>query len=211
MLNAALKPVLVGGSRLRAWNAIEAFAQLADAAGYAVAGMPDAKGFVSEQQPGYIGTFWGTISDSGVNPVVDSADAYLLAGPVLSDYATGGHSGVLNRAKLIEANPHSVRLPNRTFNKVQLADFLAGLAKKVKKNATSLETFDRIRVQSSALEPGPADTPLSTRQLAARVEGMLNENTTLIAETGDSWFNAMKMRRWVPPSVTRHAPIRGDQ
>jgi len=57
-LNNAVKPVLVGGVKLRAWGAEEAFLELAEASGYPVAIQPHAKGLVPESHPRYIGAFW---------------------------------------------------------------------------------------------------------------------------------------------------------
>lgn len=58
MLNPATKPVLLAGARLRPADARAAFLQLADASHYAVAVMPDAKGFVPDTYPRMMGTYW---------------------------------------------------------------------------------------------------------------------------------------------------------
>ena len=47
LLNAAMKPVLVSGVKLRAFGAESQFHKLADESGYAVASMPNAKGFLT--------------------------------------------------------------------------------------------------------------------------------------------------------------------
>ncbi len=86
VLNAAVKPVLVAGSKMRVAKAAPAFQQLADACGYAVAIMPDAKGQISEEHPQFIGTYWGCVSSSCTSEIVESADCYLFAGPIFNDY-----------------------------------------------------------------------------------------------------------------------------
>eukprot|EP00850_Spirogloea_muscicola_P014576 SM000105S13921 [mRNA] locus=s105:329101:332909:- [translate_table: standard] len=93
-LNAAKKPVLVGGSKMRCSRAQDAFLQLADASGYPVAVMPAAKGLFSEEHPHFIGTYWGAISTPFCVEIVESADAYLFAGPIFNDYRmlTGDNS-----------------------------------------------------------------------------------------------------------------------
>ncbi|KAF5180179.1 Pyruvate decarboxylase [Thalictrum thalictroides] len=58
-LNKAVKPVLVGGPKLRVAKACSAFVELADACGYPVAVMPSAKGLAPESHPKFIGTYWG--------------------------------------------------------------------------------------------------------------------------------------------------------
>lgn len=57
VLSTAVKPVLLGGPRLRAWKRAEAFMKLADALGCAVAVTADAKGMFPEDHPNFIGRF----------------------------------------------------------------------------------------------------------------------------------------------------------
>jgi pyruvate decarboxylase len=194
MLNKALKPVAVGGAKLRMAGALEAFLQFVEASGYAVAMMPNAKSFFPENHPNFIGIYWGPVSREGTDAIVESSDVYLYAGPVLSDYASCGHTMEISAAKLIHAGPDFVRFPGATYHGVQMADFLGALAGKVKHNKTSLETFNRVRTDSVAEPPVQREVPIRTRRLFAQIQGMLDPNTTLIAETGDSWFNTMNLK-----------------
>ena len=128
LLNKASRPVLVSGSKLRPPASREAFLKLADAAGYAVASVPAGKGMFPETHPAYVGIYWGPVSWPGVASVVESADAYLFAGTLLSDYATTGFTAMIDPKKLLLALPGEVRLPGATYAGVQLADFLGALA-----------------------------------------------------------------------------------
>jgi pyruvate decarboxylase len=74
-----------------------------------------------------------------------------------------------------------------------MVNFLSALAPKLKQNDTSLTAFKRIQEAAPALPPGPDDATLTTRQLFARVQAMLDDKSTVIAETGDSWFNGMQL------------------
>ncbi len=194
LLDAAVKPVLVAGVKLRPWWAIEAFRELADACGYAVASMPNAKGFLSEQHPSYIGTYWGPVSSPGTAEIVESADAYLFAGPTFTDYTTSGYAALIDPNKLIHAAPEWVRLCGQTYNNVALPEFLSTLAGKIRRNDASLVAFNRIRTETGLDAPAHPDAPITTRQLFARIQQMLDSNSVLITETGDSWFNGMKLK-----------------
>ncbi|GHB97560.1 thiamine pyrophosphate-binding protein [Cerasicoccus arenae] len=194
MLNTAIKPVLVGGVKLRPWEAEPAFAQLAEASGYAVAMMPNAKGFFPESHPQYIGTYWGPVSTPGCGEIVESSDAYLYAGPTFTDYTTVGYSAMINKDKLIQANPERVKLPGRTYNNVPLPLFLSKLAEKLKLNPTSLEAWKRLRPEPCCRPQVTPDTKLLTRYVTDRIENMLTPDMTLLAETGDSWFNGVKTK-----------------
>ncbi len=194
LLNVAVKPVAVGGAKLRMAGALEAFRKFVEASGYAVAMMPNAKGFFPETHPNFIGIYWGPVSSLGTESIVESADVYLFTGPVLSDVASCGHTAEISAAKLILAGPDFVRLPGATYNEVRLDEFLTALAGKVKPNQTSLATFNRIRIETVPEPPVNRETRIQTRRLFAQIQGMLDANTTLIAETGDSWFNAMNLK-----------------
>jgi pyruvate decarboxylase len=194
LLNKASKPVLVAGARLRPWGAIEAFQKLVDVSGYAVATMPNAKGFIPENHPSYIGTYWGSVSSPGTNEIVESADAYLFAGPIFTDYTTTGFTTLINQEKLISVEPDRTHITDQTYNDVIVDEFLTALAGKIKLNKGSLKAYERIRTEYAPELPMKPDKPLTTRRLFNQIEQILDSNSVVIAETGDSWFNGMKLR-----------------
>ncbi len=194
-LNSATKPVLVAGARIRSWGAAGAFRELADSCGYAVACMPNAKGFFPENHRHYIGTYWGPVSSPGCGDIVESSDAYLFAGPIFTDYTTTGCSALVNPQKLVQVNPHSVRVAAQTYAHVAMPDFLGGLAGRLRSNSTSFEAFSRIRGEEPPPKhPRDPNTPITTRLLFAQIQKILSRDMALIAETGDSWFNSMRLK-----------------
>jgi pyruvate decarboxylase len=193
MLNAAVKPVAVGGVKLRAAGALDAFRQFIDASGYAVAMMPNAKSFFPEHHPNFVGIYWGPVSSPGTEAIVESADAYVFAGPVLSDYASCGHTIEISPKKLIHVGPDFVQLPGTLYQDIVMDEFFAALTSQIKRNDTSLETFNRTRTQTVPEPPIDRAAPIRTRRLFYMIQGMLDGNTTLIAETGDSWFNTINL------------------
>ncbi|KQK14495.1 hypothetical protein BRADI_1g16660v3 [Brachypodium distachyon] len=178
-LNKAVKPVMVGGPKIRVAKAGAAFVDLAEASGYAVATMPSAKGLVPETLP----------------PIVESADAYLFAGPIFNDYSSVGYSFLLKKDKAVVVQPDRVTVGNGpAFGCVMMKDFLSALAKRVWKNTTAFENYRRIFVpdgQPPESEPGE---PLRVNVLFKHVQKMLTGDSAVIAETGDSWFNCQKLK-----------------
>jgi len=194
-LNAAVKPVMVGGPKMRVAKAKNAFVELADASGYPVAVMPSAKGQVPEIHPHFIGTYWGAISTSFCAEIVESADAYLFAGPIFNDYSSVGYSLLLKKEKAVIVQPNRVTIGNGpTFGCVLMKDFLEALAKKVKHNPTSLENYRRIFVPEGVPLKSAPNEPLRVNVLFKHIQGMLTNETAVIAETGDSWFNCQKLK-----------------
>ncbi|KAJ0228904.1 Pyruvate decarboxylase 3 [Hirschfeldia incana] len=194
-LNKSVKPVIVAGVKLRVAKATDAFLQLADASGYAMAVMPSAKGLVPENHPHFIGTYWGAVSTPFCSEIVESADAYIFAGPIFNDYSSVGYSLLLKKEKAIIVHPDRVTVANsQTFGCVLMSDFFTELAKRVKRNQTAFENYHRIFVpQGNPIACKPRE-PLRVNTMFHHIQKMLSSDTAVIAETGDSWFNCQKLK-----------------
>ena len=194
-LNKAVKPVMVGGPKMRVAKACQAFVELADVCGYPVAVMPSAKGMVPEHHPHFIGTYWGAVSTAFCAEIVESADAYLFAGPIFNDYSSVGYSLLLKKEKAIILQPDRVVIANGpTFGCVLMKDFLQALAKRLKHNNTAYENYHRIYVpEGHPLKCAPKE-PLRVNVLFQHIQKLLSGDTAVIAETGDSWFNCQKLK-----------------
>ncbi|KAE9610876.1 hypothetical protein Lal_00031550 [Lupinus albus] len=194
-LNKAVKPVLVGGPKLRVAKASDAFVELADASGYAYSVMPSAKGLIPEDHPHFIGTFWGAVSTAFCAEIVESADAYLFAGPIFNDYSSVGYSLLLKKEKAIIVQPDRVVIGNGpAFGCVLMKDFLKALGKRLKHNETSYENYRRIFVPDGRPVKSEPREALRVNVLFQHIQNMLSGDTAVIAETGDSWFNCQKLK-----------------
>ncbi|CAD6239681.1 unnamed protein product [Miscanthus lutarioriparius] len=163
-LNKAVKPVLVGGPKMRVSKACKAFVELADACGCPVAVMPSAKGLVPEHHSRFIGT------SVGYSLLIRKEKAII----VQPERVVIGHGPA--------------------FGCVLMKDFLHALATRLKKNTAAYENFRRICVppgEPLSSEPGE---PLRVNILFKHIQAMLSGNTAIIAETGDSWFNCQKLK-----------------
>ena len=192
----AVRPILLAGPKLRAHEGERAFSDLAEAIGCGVAIMPSAKGFFSEAHEQFVGTYLGSVSSPGCGELVDSSDGVLAAGPIFNDYTTVGWSSQPPANRLIQVDPDRVIVAGVTFNEVYLKDFLTALAKesgKNPKNPATLVEFRRTRVETKEVVAGP-DEPLTRAEMSRQIQALLDGNTTLFAETGDSWFNGFRMK-----------------
>jgi pyruvate decarboxylase len=195
LLNKAVKPVMVGGPKLRVAKACNAFVELAVACGYPVAVMPSAKGLVPEHQPHFVGTYWGAVSTAFCSEIVESADAYLFAGPIFNDYSSVGYSLLLKKDKAIIVQPDRVIIGNGpTFGCVLMKDFLSALSKRLKNNPTAYENYYRIFVPEGNPPKSEPKEALRVNVLFQHIQKMLSGKTAVISETGDSWFNCQKLK-----------------
>ena len=149
--------------------------------------MPDAKGFFPEDHPQYIGIYWGPVGSPRCEAVMDWADLILAAGPVFNDYTTVGWTASRPREN-DQRLPRVVRFPDAEYTNVAMADFLAGLAKNVHANDATLTQYQRIGDRSAPARRRRR-AQLTRAELWHQIEADLDPKTTLLVETGDSWFN----------------------
>jgi pyruvate decarboxylase len=194
VLNAAEKPVLLAGVKMRPAGAIDACRKLLDHASYPAASMPNAKSMIQEDLPGYMGIYWGPVSDPGCSEIVEAADICLAIGPVFTDYTTTGHRTALNLDHVVNVQQETVHFPDRVYTKVAMAEFLTALTPKLEKNDSALVNFRRIEDPPRPRAGAATDTPLTVRFLFSRVRDLITSDGTLLVETGDSWFNGMDVR-----------------
>ncbi|CAK9319855.1 unnamed protein product [Citrullus colocynthis] len=194
LLNNAIKPVLVGGKKLRLGKAQAAFVELADACDYAVAVTPSAKGMFPENHPHFIGTYWGVLSTAFCGETVEIADASIFVGAMFDELETVGFSLSYKKNKAIIVETDHVVFPNGpSFGAILMKDFLWALAKRLKPNATAYKNYRRIYIPKSSpakSEPGEA---LRVNVLFKHIQKMLSSNMTVISEAGDSWFHSQKL------------------
>jgi pyruvate decarboxylase len=186
----AVKPVLLAGSKLRKTSTEERFQRLAEAMGCATGIMPDAKGLVNEESSLYMGRYWGTVSSDHVEEVVESSDLIILAGPIINDYTTVGWSTLLPQNKLLILGPNYVNFAGHYYPNVQLADVMDGLIDRVQVKNGSLQAYERYKEQAGEQVPTQfsGSDSLSLRYIQQTIQQSLTSNTTLVVETGDSWF-----------------------
>ncbi|KAF8749376.1 hypothetical protein HU200_012715 [Digitaria exilis] len=177
-LDSAVKPVMVAGPKLRVAKAGDAFV-----------------GFVPETLPRFLGTYWGAVSTAFCAEIVESADAYLFAGPIFNDYSLVGYSSLLNKGKAVVVQPDRVTVGDGpTFGCVMMRDFLSELARRVRRNTTAYDNYRRIFVPEGQLPESEPGEPLRVNVLFKHIQAMLTPDTAVMAETGDSWFNCQKLR-----------------
>lgn len=196
LLSTAVKPVLVGGVKLRPPACRAGFAALAAAMKCAVAVMPNAKGMVDETTERFMGVYWGQVSTPYCAETVEAADVAVFVGPIFNDYTTVGYSLLLKKEKTIIVEPDRVVIANRRyFQCIHMADFLDALAKRAPANETSWTNHQRMYVPAGALNKPAPDAPLVTKVAFQHIQQLVDATpTALVVETGDSWFNGLKLK-----------------
>jgi pyruvate decarboxylase len=193
-LQGKQKPVLLIGSKLRAARAETQAIELADALGCAVTVMAAAKSFFPEDHPQFAGIYWGEISSPGAREIVDWADAVVCVGTIFNDYSTVGWTAMPSGGSILTADQNRVYLDGYDFSRINLRDFLAGLARKVQKREATAVEFKRICAEPRPESRARTETKLMRAEIVRQIQSLLTADTTVIAETGDSWFNGVALK-----------------
>src|SRR5208283_2317714 len=188
------KPVLLIGSKLRAAGAEKQAIALADALGCSVAVMAAAKSFFPENHPQFVGIYWGEISAPGAREIVDWSDSVGCIGTIFNDYSTVGWTAMPSGPGVLTADLKRVHLEGHDFSQIHLRDFLSALARKVEKRDATMIEYTRIRSERPPENPAKPDAKLMRAEVVRQIRPLITADTTVIAETGDSWFNGMALK-----------------
>lgn len=191
----ATRPIILIGSKTKS-DDIDHLRGFMKSLGCAVAVLPDAKGSISEQDPQFIGCYWGPISSPHVAEITDSSDLVIMVGALLNDYTTVGWNAVLPDEKVLSICPHHVKFGETYYAGLEMRAILKCLAsQRIDSNDITLQLFNRYR--SSATKSNHMcdnNSPLSMLSIRYLLEATLTSTATLLAETGDSWFLANSLR-----------------
>jgi indolepyruvate decarboxylase len=179
------------GSKLRAAGAEKEAIALAEALGCCVAVMAAAKSFFPEQHPQFVGIYWGEISTPSAQAIVDWSDGVICIGTLFNDYSTVGWTAVPSGAGVLTADQNRVHMDGYDFGRIHLRDFLAALALKVLKQDATMIEYARIRPKLSHEIAALPEAKLMRAELVRQIRPMVTSQTTVMVETGDSWFNGM--------------------
>jgi pyruvate decarboxylase len=193
-LRGKKKPILLIGSKLRAAGAERQAIQLADALGCSVAVMAAAKSFFPEDHPQFIGIYWGEISTPGAREIVDWSDGILCIGAIFNDYSTVGWTAMPSGVGVMNADSNRVYFDGHDFGRIHLRDFLSTLAGVVEKRDATMVEYRRIRSERPAERPSKPDAKLMRAEVVRQIRPLVTADTTVLAETGDSWFNGMALK-----------------
>jgi TPP-dependent 2-oxoacid decarboxylase len=204
-INTAVKPTLVVGVKVRPAQASDASLELANAMDCAVATTPDAKGIFSEDHPHFIGTYWSEVSSPNCSEIIESSDCQVLIGVQQTDYTTTGWTALYKMDSAINIGVNQVSMPEGVFSQVYMADFLNALSKKVSNKNASMQEFERYKEPVAPQSIAAATDILNLRELRRQIQGMIDSGTSLILETGDSWFNGQNMH--LPKGSSYHVQM----
>jgi TPP-dependent 2-oxoacid decarboxylase len=190
LLLAATRPVILGGVELHRYGLMSEFSRLVEASRLPVATTLLGKTVISEHHPQAIGVYEGGASRQEVRDIVEKADVLLCLGAWMSDVNFGVYTNGLEGRHMILANSGRFKISQHVYEQVWIGDVVSGLAERMPKDGLSHPTFTCV---SRLLDTGfnsERGRKLTIGRVMKRMNTFIGDDTTVIAETGDSIFAA---------------------
>jgi indolepyruvate decarboxylase len=194
LISQAKQPVIIADIELHRHDLVAQALAIATKFNIPFASTLLSKSIISESHPLAIGVYSGPLSDESVQKYVEESDCLIMLGAYVTDVWFGfmSSSEKLRRTRTILATTEKMRIGVRSYENVVLKEFLEQL----------LQAPIPPRKLGELPEPVPAPLPLSDVERAQeisiesffRILGLhLQDNSTIVCDTGDSLFGAMKL------------------
>jgi indolepyruvate decarboxylase len=181
-VNNAGQACVLPGVLLRRLGLQGAAAAFVDAAGLPFATMFADKSVLGEDHPNYIGMYIGRLMSEPVRVFVESCDAVVMIGAMLSDGNAAGGTVRLDPAKVICIDHHRTAVGSTVYRNVEIADVLTQLSARITKRgqrpAITPETLGSIT--------GGGEDPITADALYPRWADFFRPDDVIITDTGSS-------------------------
>lgn len=189
-LVAARRPVALVTTLVARYGAVPQTRTLLERLDLPFAITPNDKGVLDESLPQYLGLFAGDASSpEQVRDLVHQADLVLdVGGVVLTELNTGFWSSRLDSARTIGIHDSWVRVGERVFLNVAIADVIAAVAQQAAPKAARATTPRQLLPLA-----GASDEPTASANVYPRLQRRLRSGDTLVIETGTCMLHLTKM------------------
>jgi indolepyruvate decarboxylase len=191
MLIAARRPMILADVEIHRFGLQDDLLALAEQTGMPIATTILGKSVISEGHPKFAGVYEGAMGHAEVTEYLEQADCLLMLGCFLTDINLGIFTAKLDPSRCIDATSEDLRIRHHHYRDVRLDDFIRGLtARKLSlRTAPPPPRRDPAATSWTAV----ADAPVTSRRLFVRLNQMIDDRMTVIADIGDSLFGAVDL------------------
>lgn len=190
LLSAASRAVILGGVELHRYGLMQDFYRLIEASGLPVATTLLGKTVISELHPQAIGVYEGGMSRKEIRDIVENSDLLLCLGAWISDINFGVYTGRLEGRRMILANSGRLKISQHVYEQVWIGDVVTGLADRMPPGGLPHPPFTSVSETLDATFSAVPGRRLTVSRVMRRINAFIGDDTTVIAETGDSIFAA---------------------
>lgn len=144
------------------------------------------KGLFDESQPGFLGTYSGAASQPQVKQGIEGAELVICVGVKFTDTITAGFSQKLSQQQTIEVQPNAVRVGERWFSGISMAQAIAILQPLCARQAASWPEATQRPPTLPACESGKLDQ----HAFWQTIQNALQPGDIILADQGTAAFGA---------------------
>ncbi len=192
-LRAAASPVLMVGVEVRRFGLEAKVAELARRLGIPVVTSILGRGLLAGTQAPLLGTYLGVAGQPAITELVESSDALLLLGVIISDTNFGVSSRQIDLRKTIQALDHRVSLGYHTYPDIPLAALLDALLARAEARAQPVRFAPPRHPRGLQADDGP----ITPDDVALALNDLMDAHgrMPIAADMGDCLFTAMDVEQ----------------
>ncbi len=189
LINAARHPVIMAGIEVYRYGLGKEALRLVESSEIPFTTMLSSKSVLPELHPQFIGIYQGSWSRDVIRKQVEESDCLLSLGAWMTDLDTGLFTFNLDPQRMITVGGGNVRIKGHYYPSIELADFISGLMKAIEPRSYLDSHPNQSYQPLPPFVPQPS-TALTAKRFYQCVDYYLNDDTVLLAETGDSFCAA---------------------
>jgi len=191
LIQSAERPVILAGVEMHRFHLQDELVALAEHTQIPVAATVLGKSVIRETHPLYVGLYEGAIGREEVTRFVEESDLVLLLGTFMTDINMGVFTANLDPSKCIYATSEQLRLKHHHYHGITLPDFVRQLSQR------NIPCAKRTLPEGIRMQMPPVgevtDEPITTRRMMQMINPLLDDETVVIADIGDSLFAATEL------------------
>ncbi|MFA4989368.1 MAG: thiamine pyrophosphate-binding protein [Candidatus Omnitrophota bacterium] len=191
MLAAAKRPIIIAGVEINRFGLQALFLKFLERSGLPFVTGVLGKSVVSESHPHFIGVYAGGMSPEDVREAVEDSDCVIAVGPYVTDLATGIFTHHIDIAQSIVMAPDKISVKHHSYPEVGMKYFLESLVAAIPKTPKKIRQPKKYELSPFIYQKG---SKITVNRLFACLNTFLDDNTTVIAEPGDSLFGSLDLR-----------------
>lgn len=186
----AEKPVILAGVQLSRFDLGGKLIKFAEAMNIPVATTLLSKSVVNERHPLFLGVYAGGASQEGVQKAVEESDCLLMFGVLLTDMTLTFMPSRFKKRNCVNCAIEGIKIRNHTYTDIEFPEFCEALFKKELPRKTQAVKSEVNREKKLFV---PTEDEISTARFFEKINSILDENMSVIADVGDSLFGAIDL------------------
>jgi indolepyruvate decarboxylase len=201
LIEDSTNPVILAGVEIARYKMGRDLLKFAEKHNIPMATTLLSKSVINESHPLYIGVYAGSNSSKEqVKDMVENSDCLLVCGEMLTESTVGYRANkIFQKREMITCTIDELKVRNHHYPNVLFGDFFKTLFK----TELTPKTVPVIPVKEEIKKFVPQENKLTISRLFEKINSVLDENTVIIADVGDSLLGACDL------TLVHHATFYG--